>query len=422
MGLHTDIEALRGRASAWAAHLDGLAERIEARVQSAYASFADEATSREREMVQAVLSELHERATRGIAGERVSTRGIELAHGAQPLGLASPGAAPLVTHKAWFPTRLDPDGQFFGFAKWELLDPDWSEALASWLVHLRHRAPFNDHPVTLAIPERVKLGIAGDFGTGPWSSSAPSTKVGRTLAAQAADYTIHLGDVYYAGTAEESAKNLVDVWPFGSRGGFTLNSNHEMYSGAVPYFAATLPRFELQRGCSYFALMNASWLIIGLDSAYDADPFDLYLDGKLAGPQLEWLAQLPKDKRTLVLSHHQGLDEKGQQPTALYAQVVDALGRVPDYWYWGHLHNAIVYQEREGMLGRCVGHGAIPYGNASELAGVPSVAWYEAQKANDPSLPERVKNGLALVTLDGPELAESLIDEDGRTRWSNQSG
>lgn len=421
MGLNTEIESLERRVGSWTADVETLARRIEAKVQNAYASFASEASPREREAVRELLAELHERAARGISGEPVATQGIELAHGAHPLGLAPPGAAPLVSHKPWFPTRLDPDGQFFGFAKWELLDPDWSEALACWLLHLKHKAPFNDQPVTLDIPDRVKLGIAGDFGTGPWRAAAPSTQVARALAAQSADYTLHLGDVYYAGTAEESAKNLVDSWPFGSRGAFTLNSNHEMYSGALPYFNATLPRFELQRGSSYFALQNKSWLIIGLDSAYDADPFNLYLDGKLGGPQLDWLARLPRDKRTLVLSHHQGLDQKGQKPTALHTQVVGALGRVPDYWYWGHLHNAIVYKEHQGLLGRCVGHGAIPYGNASELANLPTVAWYETEKANDPSLPERVKNGFASVSLDGPEIVEALIGEDGQTRWSSRA-
>lgn len=419
MTIHAGIEALEGRLASSADHVEALVRRIEARVQSAHERFAAESTPREQEAVHALLAELHQRAERGVAGERVSTRGIEFAHGAHPLGLTEPGAAPLARHKPWFPTRLDPDGQLFGFSKWELLDPDWSEALACWLVHLHHRAKFNDEPVTLTLPNRVKLGIAGDFGTGPWRLSAPSTKVARAMAAQGTDYTIHLGDVYYAGSAAESAKNLVDAWPFGARGAFTLNSNHEMYSGALPYFGATLRHFELQRGCSYFALTNDHWLVIGLDTAFDADPFNLYLDGKLGGRQLEWLSQLPKDKRTLVLSHHEGLDAKGSQPSKLYAQVVQALGRAPDYWYWGHLHDAIVYREREGMRGRCIGHGAIPYGTASELHGEAQVEWYETELAADPALPLRVKNGFAVVNLDGPELTEALIGEDGGTRWSS---
>jgi len=373
--------------------------------------------------VASILSDAHDRATRGLAGDRVPTAGIEFSHGAHPLGLAEPGARPLVSHMPSFPSRLDPDGQFFGFGKWELLDPDWTEALEQWLLHLHHRAQFNDKPVTLTIPDQVKLAIAGDFGTGPWSSQAPSIKVANVMAAQAADYTIHLGDVYYAGSLAESEKNLIATWPLGKRGGFSLNSNHEMYSGALPYFQTTLPRlFKQQEGCSYFALQNSNWLVIGLDTAYDADPFDLYLEGKLGGPQLDWLSRLPRDKRTIVLSHHQGLDQKGQQTTAVYSQVRQALGRDPDYWYWGHLHNAIVYRQRGVMSGRCIGHGAVPYGASDELDGLDSVVWSETKRANDPSLPTRVQNGLALVTLDGQRLHESLLDEDGQTRWSNGSG
>lgn len=422
MSVVAEIESLMGHVEPLADHVEAWAATIAGKVQGAYAAFAAEATPAERERVRALLADVHERAARRMAGEPVSKRGIEFAHGAHPLGLAGPGSAPLVTHKSWFPTRLDPDGQFFGFGKWELLDPDWTEALTSWLLHLHHRAPFNDQPVTLTIPDRVKLAIAGDFGTGPWCPTAPSTKVARALAAQGADYTIHLGDVYYAGKPEECTKALIDVWPLGSRGGFTLNSNHEMYSGAIPYFTATLPKlFTLQKGCSYFALQNRDWLIVGLDTAYAADPWNLYLDGNIEGRQLEWLAALPKDKRVILLSHHQGLDEKGEQPTAVYQQVVSALGRAPDYWYWGHLHNGIVYREYQGMRSRCVGHGAIPYGAADELEHVDAVLWYESERAQDPTLPARVLNGLAVVELDGASLSEAMLDENGGTRWSSTS-
>jgi hypothetical protein len=34
--------------------------------------------------------------------------------------------------------------------------------------------------------------------------------------------TIHLGDVYYAGTSGEETRNLLNVWPQGSFGSFAL--------------------------------------------------------------------------------------------------------------------------------------------------------------------------------------------------------
>ena len=41
--------------------------------------------------------------------------------------------------------------------------------------------------------------------------------------------------------ADQEQHLLVKLWPPGSLGSFTLNSNHEMYSGAKPYFNAHQP-------------------------------------------------------------------------------------------------------------------------------------------------------------------------------------
>ena len=106
-----------------------------------------------------------------------------------------------------------------------------------------------------------------------------------------AQITVHLGDVYYAGTSDEELHLFASLWPPGSFGSFALNSNHEMYSGAKPYFLETLAndKFLKQGGCSYFALENTNWVIVGLDSAYFSNPESMYMDGSLApagGPKL----------------------------------------------------------------------------------------------------------------------------------------
>jgi hypothetical protein len=233
------------------------------------------------------------------------------------------------------------------------------------------------------------------------------------------DYTIHLGDVYYAGTKEQEYNNLIKIWPAGKLGSFTLNSNHEMYSGALSYFKHALRSkvFSLQQRCSYFALQNKNWLIVGLDTAYWSDHFDLYMKGNLNDGQITWLKGLPKDKRVIVLSHHQGYEATGEQKGTCYEQVVEGLGRAPDYWYWGHLHNSIVYKPMGDFRGRCIGHGAIPYGDASMLKDAKEVAWYETGLTRDRKLPMRVQNGFAQIVLDGPDLKERLVGEDGSTRW-----
>lgn len=177
----------------------------------------------------------------------------------------------------------------WGTGKWEQFDPGWAEAFAVYLESLLPltggKHPFVTSPQTVQIADQVTIGIAGDWGTGDWrtaSNPAPSTDVGNHLKLLNADVTIHLGDVYYAGTEDQELHSFTSIWPAGPKGSFTLNSNHEMYSGAKPYFKAiAAPPFQKQGGCSYFALENAKWVIVGLDSAYFSPESGLYMDGLL---------------------------------------------------------------------------------------------------------------------------------------------
>lgn len=341
----------------------------------------------------------------------------ELVHGLSALGLLN-GAKPLPKTPEEFATIVRSDGTLLGCRQWELLDPRWAEALVEWLEHWTCRAPFVSNPVVLRVPNQLRLAIVGDWGTGPFEVNAASSKIANLVAKAKSDFSIHLGDVYYAGTNEQEQNNMRD-WPQGMRGSFTLNSNHEMYNGAFGYFAELARNFPLQNGCSYFALENDDWLVIGLDTAYFSPCASMYMDGVLDAGQLAWLAQLPKDKRLLVLSHHEAYSALGDGKTALYQQVEQALGREPDYWYWGHLHNGICYQTIGNFRGRCVGHGAIPYGVASEFQDDERVVWYETELAGDSNYPERVLNGYALISLDGAGLSETLLGEDGSVRWKS---
>lgn len=131
-----------------------------------------------------------------------------------------------------------------GTGKYESFDPGWLEALAVWLENIpQTKGMFSTDPQVITIPDKVSIAMAGDWGTGDWrraDNPAPATKVAKAIAALRPDYTIHLGDVYYSGTSDEEQHLLVDSWPRGTAGAFTLNSNHEMYSGAKPYFLDAL--------------------------------------------------------------------------------------------------------------------------------------------------------------------------------------
>lgn len=173
---------------------------------------------------------------------------------------------------------VDPGGSIWGTGKYQQLDPGWLAAAACWLEHLifgRHPFPKGTPPVTM-IPDKLTIAMAGDFGTGNWGTEAnpaASTKIAQqVIPGLRPDLTIHLGDVYYEGSGAEEKSNLIAIWPPGVGGGssYSLNSNHEMYSGGGPFFVEALESrlFAAQKPYSFFALENSHWVIVGLDSAY----------------------------------------------------------------------------------------------------------------------------------------------------------
>ena len=411
MNLITDVEnfarGLEAKWSGWRVRLSAAVSDLENRVDPERFKIVIDLIERAHAQAEETL-----RTGRMPTGQHVPW---ELAHGLSLLDRLGDREA-LPRRPDELATRVLPDGSLLGCRQWELLDYRWTEALVAWLENLDHPARFNTTPALLTMPNDVVLAIAGDWGTGPFERNAPATLVAAVIGKIAPDYSFHLGDVYYAGTQSEE-KNNMQAWPHGKSGAFTLNSNHEMYSGAKAYFAELERHFPRQQNTSYFALQNDHWLVIGLDSAYASDPLNLYMDGKLNRAQIDWLRGLPKDKAVIVMSHHQPYDIDGNKSTELYTQVVAALGSVPAYWYWGHLHNSIWYQPKAGMHGRCAGHGSIPYGVASELGGKANVVWYETQKAGDRNYPERVLNGCMKVVLSGDTITEQFIGEDGSARW-----
>ncbi len=330
---------------------------------------------------------------------------------------------------------VDLDGVIWGTGKYQQLDPGWAEAFAVFLENLiTGKHPFMAKPATIPIPDTLQIGLTGDWGTGDWrtaSNPAPSADVARHMDLLKPELTIHLGDVYYAGTGDQEQHLFVNLWPKGSIGSLALNSNHEMYSGAKPYFRAIAGSpFELQNGCSYFALENTHWVIVGLDSAYFAPEKGLYMDGSLGpGPaggitqEVFVKEQVAKGKKMIVLTHHNGLSDDGSKTTNLWTQVMSAFPASggPEYWYWGHRHMAVVYkpQESNRVLCRCCGHGALPWGRASSLANNRNVDWYENRSANDPDIPQRVLNGFAVLSLNGLNIQETFYDENGGVAWQS---
>ena len=337
---------------------------------------------------------------------------------------------------------VGPEGEILGTGKYQQLDPRW-ELMAGtiWLENLLHKHPFpTGMPTPKPMPEegKVRIALAGDFGTGNFGAGdSPSTKISKIMASLQPHFTVHLGDVYYAGTADEEADYLLKYWPPGLLGSFTLNSNHEMYPGGRPYFDKAVggPLFkQSQAPFSFFALENSHWVVVGLDSAYNAGELDLYMNGSLGNnnDQVSFLRKLAqKGKKVIVLTHHNGFNLGGfdpGKPLKLFTEVMEAFRGVapPAYWYWGHIHAGAVYKplkEFNGMLCRCAGHAALPWGLSSELqeGHKPGgqVEWFEDMNAGDPDDKLRVFNGCVLLELDGDNLLETFYDEKGRIAWAS---
>jgi hypothetical protein len=338
---------------------------------------------------------------------------------------------------AWVKTHLDKkakplrrdhetysskSGGLFGVRKYEKFDPGWMETLAEYLVHLLTRKPhFGVSPQCIEIADDASLAIVGDWGSGYWEGKDTAASKIATLA-QSADYTIHLGDTYYAGTKHQVPHHL-GAFPSGRRGRFAIPGNHEMYPKGVPFYALLPQHFPLQSGTSFFALRSPNWLVLALDTAYFAR--DMYLKGTL-GPegnaQREFAAALLKDlgpRRVILLTHHTPFDLTGKHVRDLHDEVRNLFGGGwPDYWAFGHIHGAARYSPHAAPYrARLIGHGAIPFGVASELAGNARVEWYETVSANDLAYPERVTNGFLRLDLAGPACNEKLIAEDGAVRW-----
>jgi len=338
--------------------------------------------------------------------------------------------------------HIDKNGVIWGFGQYQQLDYRWLEALASlWENLVAHN--FFDFgtappPILEYGVDNFSLALVGDWGTGDWGgqpSQSPSQKIADQIRAMSPDITVHLGDVYYAGSSGEEVANMADLWPLGSWGSFALNSNHEMYPGGVNYFNKTLcnPGFQRQHERSCFAVETNSWIILGLDSAYYSDPYGLYMDGALyssggdpsKSPQVQLIQQVVgKGKPVLVLSHHNPLNEDGSIGSAPLRQQLsgacNGIGLLPKYWYYGHIHIGAVYNDgvaNDGVRYRCIGHGGLPWGKASVLQNPKTVSWFE-QTAIAGSPDHRVANGFAVLRFAGTTLKETIYTEDGIASWN----
>jgi predicted phosphodiesterase len=244
---------------------------------------------------------------------------------------------------------------------------------------------------TLADVGRVAM--LSDWGTNLYGAPKSAGSIRET---GGYELLMHLGDIYYSGTKKETKNRFLEVWPMeAAKVSRALNGNHEMYSGGYAYFDDILPKFK--QPSSYFAMQNAHWLLVGLDTAHT--------DHALDAQQAAWVKSVVQNagpRKVILFSHHQLFSRLASQGPALQTALANLLQQKKiTAWYWGHEHECIIYDKHAnfGFLGRCVGHGGIPEPRKSEVLEAPTdrslkgIAWKRLAKNSDAP---------SCLVLDGP--------------------
>jgi hypothetical protein len=320
------------------------------------------------------------------------------------------------------------------FRRFGPCDPGWIETkIAQGIAMFEGRPDFPNQPApAVELAADARLIVVGDWGTG----LAGAIKVAHQMRAVLEEtparrqcQLIHLGDVYYSGWPEEYRDRFMRYWPVDRDDEtvlcWSLNGNHDMYSGGHGYFDVLLrdPRFRGHRlppgsehECSsHFTLENEHWQILGLDTGYK--------DHDLAGDQGEWVVQKlsGSDRRTMLMSHHQPFSSF-EEVTAPMLQTLKAAFAVRkiDAWLWGHEHRAVVYQSSDAEYldyGFCIGHGGVPVLMVGvEVADHPGVRWALKESESEDDNPWGL-HGFAILDFDGPSVNVRYVDQNGKTNY-----
>jgi Calcineurin-like phosphoesterase len=286
----------------------------------------------------------------------------------------------------------------------------------------------------------IRIGLGGDWGTG----TDEAHRVAKLLCEFDPHFTVHLGDVYFVGDASEVKENFLGLqrpgcqytpckWPLGSKAGFALNGNHEMYARGVAYFDEILPmmgevvdsRPQGQKA-SYFCLKNDDWCILGLDTGYNSigTPLVEYVfspDASLPQEIVDWLQAIAgsiQDQGIIILSHHQVLSVYDSCFTKQADQIFSILKR-PVLWFWGHEHRLMIYDaytDPNGrwptVTGRCIGHAGMPIDlPGKQKSGSMGTAEYVDKRLykNDERLHVGM-NGFVRLKMTGDALKVEYVD------------
>ena len=264
--------------------------------------------------------------------------------------------------------------------------------LESWLKHGGHPIyydwdkqlvdgkPNKDFSVIeWKLPNDGKVAILGDWGTGMDDVKAMLEQV---MADHAPSAIVHLGDIYYSGTADEAQKNFVDIFNevFGNGARvpvFNIPGNHDYYAFGEGFYNTLRQINPLsqpgvsqeeartwQQAASYFCLRTEDglWQLLGMDTSYnDHNPLFQNKAPSLRSSEITWHQDKLDnfDGRTILFSHHQFFSANAKISSdpknynhALYKVFQPYFDKIAA-WFWGHEHNLAAYQN--GLLGLAKG-------------------------------------------------------------------
>ncbi len=323
------------------------------------------------------------------------------------------------------PPHLKAPLKGLGLTPFEEGDPRYAAGyLYARLVAAASQAPaFPDKPARATMADKSRVVLFGDWGSGVPRAQTLANSIRAVLAAapDREGHVVHLGDVYFAGFAEEYRSRVLPYWPGAPGRSWNIAGNHDVYSGGADYFSTMLaaPVLSAQQGAAWFVLENTHWQILGLDSAFD--PPDLQgARGRLAGEQATIATQIRREnpeKAGILLTHHQPFNTPGgafdlhshemvaQLRPMIYAGLVKA-------WFWGHEHDCAVYKPWTRVEYCCLtGHGGVPASYKDHpLDAVTRFRWQDSIKKWHGHY---ATMGFTVLDFDGPALEVSFYNESG---------